>query len=184
LRNANSDWQSNKIKPLGQPITWGPPQYNFNGICIAGGNGQKTTGYIQLFRNGAIELVCARISTLANKLVIGSSFEQEALAAKPLMQFQARFEVGPPLIFAVSLLSAKGMIIYPHPPTGMDSYYPGKPIEENALLAPEIMIQEMDSNVANLLRPSFDALWQASGWPGSVGYDVTGNWIGYAHHYR
>ncbi len=178
LRKAEADWREREIKPPGKPQTWGPAQYNFNGLLMAGTSGHDGTGYIQLFRNGVIEYVSARI--VVGKFILGVLFEQETFATKAIQDFQMRFEVGPPLIVAVSLLSVKGYAIYPVPPTAFNVYHGVQPIEEDVILAPEFTIEETGANFRERLRPGFDAFWQASGWPGSTGYEATGTWRGYA----
>ena len=175
-RDADADWQRNKIKPPGAPTSWGPPQYNSNGLCIAGGNGVKNLAYIQLFRNGVIEIVNSRISR--DKLLFGISLEKDVLDTKALQNFQARFQCGPPFVISLAILSAKGLVFYPREPNGMDSFHFVRPIEENLLLAPDTLIQEAENELARRLRLAFDALWQSSGWPGSQGYDESGAWVG------
>ena len=51
------------------------------------------------------------------------------------------------------------------------------PIDRNELLLPEIIVEEYKNNTAALLRPAFDAVWQASGFLRSGNYDDNGKWI-------
>ncbi len=168
-----------KLKPMGQPTQWGPPRYNFNGLSHSGGNGISTFSYIQLFRNGALEAVSARIAQ--NKLALGNRFEGDLLGARPYIDFQKRLGIGPPLFLAISILSATGFTVFPREPTGFDHSINMKPIEQDALIVPEAMIQDEEPDILRLIRPALDAIWQASGWPGSPGYDASGKWVGYLH---
>ena len=52
------------------------------------------------------------------------------------------------------------------------------PIDQDVLLAPEVLVQEDGADLGKLVRTAFDTIWQASGWPGSQGYDESGNWVG------
>ena len=74
LRSAQQDGSS--LVPMGKPQTWGPLRFNFNGLFSTGGQeSQKPYSYIQLFRNGAIEAVYARISR--DKLMFGLDYERQ-----------------------------------------------------------------------------------------------------------
>jgi hypothetical protein len=168
-----------KLKPMGQPTQWGPPQYNFNGLSHSGGNGISTFCYIQLFRNGALEAVSARIGN--DKLAFGNRFEGDLQLARSYIDFQKRVGVGPPLFLAISVVSATGFTVYPREPTGFDQFINIKPIELDALVLPRVMIQVEEPDILRLVRPALDALWQASGWRGSPGYDANGAWVGYLH---
>jgi hypothetical protein len=54
----------------------------------------------------------------------------------------------------------------------------GHPIDRDALIIPEIMIEDFDCNPGKVMKPAFDAIWNAAGWPRSINYDKEGNWIG------
>jgi hypothetical protein len=169
----------NKLKPMGQPTNYGPPQYNFDGLSFAGGNGVSTFSYIQLFRNGVIESVGARIA--GGKFVLGNRFEADLLLARSYMKFQKEIGAELPLFLAISILTAKGFTFYPREPTGFDSWMHINPIQQDLLAVPEVMIEDENADIGTLIRPALDALWQSSGWPGSPGYDANGKWVGYLH---
>ena len=118
-----------------------------------------------------------------NKLVIGSSLEQEAMSVKSLIEFQKRNDLGDPTVITLSVLSAKGFVVYPTMPSALDPYFPYTLIEEDALLAPDALLNEGNSDLGKVLRPCFDAIWQASGWPGSPGYDDEGKRIGFVQFF-
>ena len=56
---------------------------------------------------------------------------------------------------------------------------PINPIDQDVLLAPEVQVEEGGVDIERLLRPALDTIWQASGWPGSEGYDESGKWVGF-----
>jgi len=41
----------------------------------------------------------------------------------------------------------------------------------------EAVVDSYDVDIAEALRNSFDALWQAAGWECSINYDDNGKWI-------
>lgn len=51
------------------------------------------------------------------------------------------------------------------------------PIEKDVLLLPEVLIENFEQNLAKTIKPVFDAIWNATGWSGSIHYDQDGNWI-------
>jgi hypothetical protein len=177
LRSAQQ--HGSKLVPMGRPQTYGPLSFNFNGLFSSGGNeSQKPFSYLQLFRNGAFEAVYAR--TAMNRLIYGIDWEQQVIRMGPsYMQFQKQIGLRPPLFIAISILSARSFIVVPSEPNGPHGLMNLRPIEEDALLAPEVLLEDQEADVQRLLRPAFDTFWQASGWPGSPGYDANGSWVGH-----
>jgi hypothetical protein len=182
LRTAQSTLASNGLVPMGPKTNgWGPVQFNFNGLFCNSGSGAsaQTESYVQVFRSGAIEAVCSWSSRV--KAMIGSMMEQELLNAAPrYIEHQTRLGVGPPLFIAISAISVKGFVIVPtwNPsPFGLSSI---SPIGQDVLLVPEVQVEEGGVEIKRLLRPALDTIWQASGWPGSEGYDESGEWVGFA----
>ena len=79
----------------------------------------------------------------------------------------------------------KGFAILPVAAEGGFSYRgPFTPVTEDALVAPEVLVQEEDVEIMKLVRPALDTLWQGSGHAGSHGYDETGSWVGYSRYLR
>ena len=176
MKGAQAVWPNSKVRPMGQPRQWGPPEFNFNGLLSVGGIGEATVGYIQLFRNGTIEAVCARITP--GQIVYGITFEQELMReAVTYLDLQHLLGHGPPLFIAITLIAAKGFTILPNEPSFHDNWGFTRQIEQDVLLAPEVLVQEHGADFGRLLRPALDTIWQASGWPGSQGYDADGKWV-------
>lgn len=186
LRTAESTIGS-ELVPMGPRTNGrGPTQFNFNGLICSSGTGASphTVSYVQLFRNGVIEAVCECL--LAQRVLIGSNLEQELLgaASRYIKNIQCRLGVVPPTFVAISVVFVKGFGIWP-----IHSYHPFafasvRPIDEDVLLAPEALVEEEGTDIRKLLRPALDTIWQASGWPGSQGYDDRGDWVGYQRFLR
>jgi len=49
-------------------------------------------------------------------------------------------------------------------------------IDRDILLLPEVLVDEFSAETPQVLRPAFDALWQACGFERSQNYDASGNW--------
>jgi hypothetical protein len=56
--------------------------------------------------------------------------------------------------------------------------YRGVPIDREALIIPEIMIERFEIDVDKAMKDIFDVIWNAAGWPSSIHYDESGHWFG------
>jgi hypothetical protein len=178
LNLAASEMNKNMLRPMGQPSFFGPTRFNFHGLYLSGGHETTMFSYLQVFRNGAIEAVSARISH--NHHIIADWFESDLVNSQTFIQLQKGLGAGPPLFLGITVLSAKGLTVYPRTSLRHD-YFPFiKPIEQDALVVPELMIEEEEPDFDRVLHPALDVIWQASGWSGSPGYDQSGEWKGYA----
>lgn len=121
-------------------------------------NEEKTDCYSQIFRNGVIEYLNVLVS-------IGPSIK-ETIKHKlnSYLKLQNKLDVHGPFIIIVSLLDIRGKRVV----KGSEHIYSFKPIpiDRDPLLLPDIVL-ENSFDLDNQLRPMFDALWQASGWPDS-----------------
>jgi hypothetical protein len=51
------------------------------------------------------------------------------------------------------------------------------PIDRDALVLPEVMIESFECDAADVMKPLFDVIWNATGFPGCMNYDETGKRI-------
>jgi hypothetical protein len=163
------------FQPMGSPDSYGPG-FNFDGYLVSGDIGKPPScyTYVQLFRNGMIEAVWTRF-TREKALLIGA-LEREIIEAVPrYLKLLRNLGIEPPLFVAVSLVGVIGLLIITS--DEMQWRFVSRPIDRDVLLLPEALIEESESNISELLRPTLDAIWQASGWPRSLGYDETGKRI-------
>lgn len=49
------------------------------------------------------------------------------------------------------------------------------PIDRGTLIIQENMVERFEDDVNNVMKPIFDSIWNAAGWPGSLFYDSKGN---------
>jgi hypothetical protein len=187
LRTAQSTIGENSLVPMGPKADgWGPVQFNFNGLlCNSGSGGSPRTGsYVQIFRNGAIEAVCTWLATSPHRLV-GSVLDQELVRAVPqYTNLQRQLGIGFPMFIAISAVSVKGFWIARTPNPNPHELGWNRPIDREVLVAPEVFIEEGGGKIERLLRPALDTIWQASGWPGSQGYDESGEYVGFVRFLR
>ena len=90
---------------------------------------------------------------------------------------QKKLGVEPPFFIMLSLLDVKG---YRMSIPAMSMRFPqdNRPINRNNLLIPEVMIENFDAEPSKVMKPIFDAVWNACGYPRSKNYDDSGIWCG------
>lgn len=165
-----------------QPITsssWNQ-RYNFDGIVKYFSIQPPTSSsYTQLFRNGAIEAVDAYIlEPSKGRKIISSVFYEEELikSLQEYLQLQQQLELNPPVLIMLSLLGVRDYIMSVG--DGWDHTRHTYPIDRDILIVPEIVVEDYAAKSSDILRPAFDAVWQACGWDCCKNYDASGNWIG------
>lgn len=79
-------------------------------------------------------------------------------------------DVSPPVIAMVSLLGVSDYHIGRGPYEDVEHSF-----DRDALLLPDCLVEDLAADPAGLLRPAFDAMWQASGWMRCFSYDQAGN---------
>jgi hypothetical protein len=131
-----------------------------------------SSSYVQIFRNGAIEAVDCDI--VFNKK-ISPGYEKILICAlKRFLEFQKNLGVEPPIIIMLSLLGVANRTIEVHAPFGNRKPHQ---IDRDVLLVPEVMIESFDCKPSEVMKPIFDAIWNAAGWPRSQNYNEKGEWI-------
>lgn len=155
-----------------------PCRYNFDGIVSSMPYG-KDCSYVQIFRDGAVEAV--------NTIMLHGDRDKEGHylygedehvlveAIIGYLKLQHQLAVEPPLFIMLSYLGVSGRKM-PYGKPG-DIMMGSDPIDRDTLLIPEVMIQNFDSDVPETMRPIFDTIWNATGFPRSLNYDETGKWI-------
>jgi hypothetical protein len=169
------------IKPNLQPL--GRVQscrfrYNFDGL-LAFEHLNDTTitrSYVQAFRNGIIEAVKS-FTLPIERLIIDPNYEEEVLDALPkYVSVQESYGVEPPLFTMLSLLGVKGYSIKTVTSNFLDE--PSYPIERDTLLLPEVIVENFAAEWAKVMKPAFDSVWNAAGFPDSGNYSENGEWVG------
>jgi hypothetical protein len=149
-------------------------RYNFDGFLCHNTRDNVCHSYVQVFRSGAVEAVDARI--LVNRDG-GRLFPAPAVARQLMQAVQSYLdalnavEADPPVFVMVSLLHVNGYYITGAHEETQEAF------DRDALLLPDVLVEELPVDPAWLLRPVFDAIWQASGWSRCHHYDEGGNWV-------
>lgn len=161
-------------------------RYNFDGVLdinseeLGHGLGIINTSYLQIFRNGIVETANNRLifkeKNFKGEDNVFSSEELEISiinAFKQYLDFQNSIKIQLPIFLFISLIDVKDVIIL--------SNYIGygsnpEPIDRTNLLIPEIVVENYDEKPEKVLKPAFDAIWNAADMPRSMNYDEDGNY--------
>jgi len=154
-------------------------RYNLDGFMTYSEFGSnKTNSYTQVYRNGIIEAVEGFLFRPHNDegLYIPSiAYEEELIEAlNCYIKVMKIIEVEPPMLIFLTLVGVKGYymgvgrqrITFVTPPS----------IDREILLLPEVIIENYDIAPEKILKPCFDAIWNACGYSESLNYDDDGNW--------
>jgi hypothetical protein len=165
---------SDGLKLVGDMLSIWPQGYdsrfNFDGLLTFVASARECNSYVQLFRNGSIEIVNS--SMLEGTPLIPKEFEVELLIhLRESTMLLKRIDIQPPIFIMLSLLGVKGFKMETTRPT----FHPT--IEKKDLLVTEVMMENYELDTDRLMKPVFDAVWNACGWPKSPNYDENGNRI-------
>jgi schlafen family protein len=153
-------------------------RFNFDGILTYEqyNRSEPAVSYLQLFRNGIIESVNTSLFEPENSppYIPSIIFEQDLIYALGRFSIiQNVLETEPPYFLLLTLLGVQG---YNLPTRARTFGHHNNLIDRNDLLVPEILVEDITLPAATILRPAFDAIWNAAAQPQSPFYDTEGNW--------
>ena len=132
--------------------------------------------YTQMFRSGAAEGVLALHNDDEPRVALTSGiFEYEtADFVTRYLTVAENLEIEPPFYAFLSFVGVQGCRLALH--RGIP--WPGQEVElpDDVMKLPEVVIQDRNEQVFKVLKPAFDMVWNAFGWPGSRSYDKEGEW--------
>jgi hypothetical protein len=146
----------------------------------------STIAYTQVFRNGIIEAVDVSILGVNawNAESFGSKVELQSfhgeiyerrlvVAVKRFLAVQKLLGIDPPFFIMVSFLGVKGYKI--SHPKASPMYHPRiEPFDRANQVIPEVMVEDFDADIAGVMKPIFDTVWNAAGYISSPNYDEAG----------
>lgn len=183
LRRALAVRQSPLAHPMG--VTSHLDRCNGDGFltCSASDPKGRVRSYLQLFRSGCLESVDS--SVLYNRddsrVFYGDSCEDTILESlERHLGFLQAVGVPVPLSVMLSFVGVRGCIVLRTGPQAVHHAWEpefDRSIRNDALLLPEVVLESYSADVKCVLRPAFDALWNASGYDGSPSYNDKGDWV-------
>ena len=134
---------------------------------------QSTNAYSAVLRNGCVE--ATHCFGYGSNDIPNPGLEQELLGAHArAIAWLPLVNMEPPAIVAVSLLNVKGRTLYCTPNRPI---YDIRAIRQDDLLLHDVLDRDCQpTNPANVLRPAFDAIWQACGKERSQNFNDDGEW--------
>jgi hypothetical protein len=154
-------------------------RYNLDGfLTYLKDQDGKSSSYVQFFRSGIIEAVegwwLRHDRSDAMKLLYGDD-EKELI--KSFTEYLSRLKtlnVELPIFVFLTLLGVKdySMAVDTWPGLRAEVHT----IDMDILKLPEVVIEDYDVNMAQKLKPCFDSIWNACGFPGSLNYNDEGEW--------
>jgi len=160
---------------LGASAGWNQST-NIDGVVLYQLRKERNQAYTQVYRNGCVEAVVA-YERNGNPIVHAPW--QEWVTLKYVDQYaRTLFALGVPLpIFVfLSLFNARGYRLYFGERMFRDD---SDSLDRDALLLPEVSIEEPDFKAGLILKPLFDRMWHAFDCPdGSRNVNDAGDWTG------
>lgn len=153
-------------------------RYNIDGLLTFSKfkNKNRSYSYVQLYRNGIIEAVNSELlwSGPNERTLPVNAIEKELIEVLPnYMNVYQKLNILPPIFLFLTLIDVKGYTI-PRVGGWRDIF----PIDRVIVQIPELMIEGLEIEASLLLKPVFDALWNACGYKYSLNYDENGKYRG------
>jgi hypothetical protein len=154
-------------------------QFNTDGFLLLESNPEhqeSSDAYVQLFRTGIIEAVsCWIIYRDGGGDKIDGPYVERGVVQSVQQNLKClkSIDIQLPIVLFLSVVGAKGATLESF--RTMLRFSP-RPYNSNMVVGPAIYIEDFDIDVPAALRPAFDILWNASGYPGSLSYDKNDVW--------
>ena len=156
-------------------------RYNFDGFLTYSEDREgKSHSYVQLFRNGIVEALEGSILKPrgAEKFIPSIIFERKIIESlSNYLTILKTLNVEPPIFLFLTLVGVRGYPMGVFTKTRM-KIEENHTIDRDILLLPEIVIESYDTDSKDALRPCFDSIWNACGFPRSLNYDDNGEYVG------
>jgi len=140
---------------------------------------RTASSYVQVFRNGIIEAVEASLLDDRDAGIPSLSYEQELLEALPrFLCCQEQLGVKPPLFIMATMLGVRGYTLAVSKRLSGIGRRHVHHIDRDVLTVPEVLVESFDCDPHQIMKPVFDAVWNAAGWKRSMNYNDEGRWVG------
>jgi hypothetical protein len=149
--------------PLGLVTGW-DGRFNLEGYVRYVRGDDRCVAYVQIFRNGALETFD---TSLASHSGSRGHLQGARLGADVIEKLGYYFSslaalgVDVPLAVMISLLGVKGYEVGPQETAWMHGV--GR-FDKDVVLIPEVLLESFDADITQLMKQSFDIIWNAAGW--------------------
>ena len=159
------------LHPIGAPAIFS--RINFDGVLK-----YDEDSYVQFFHNGCVEAVDTELlrQYMGRPIIPGIDYEHSLIVAlRAYLPFLDQVGVKTPIAVMLSLLGVSGYVMGVDPQSRIQRNE--NPIDRSDLIVPEEVIDTYDRAAEDILKPCFDAIWNATGWERSMHYDAEGRWL-------
>ena len=138
----------------------------------------KSSSYVQLFRSGIIEAVegwwLRHERSDGKKLLYGDDEKELIKSFTEYLLVLKTLSVELPVFVFLTLLGVKGysMAVDTWPGLRAEVHI----IDRDILELPEVIVENYDEAAEKILKPCFDSIWNACGFPRSFNYNDAGEW--------
>ena len=169
--------QPTSMPPIGFHVGGLSYRYNLDGFLTHDPEQDgKSCSYVQLFRSGIIEAVEGWLlrseRSDGKKLIYGNDEKELIKSLSTYLSLQRILNVEPPIFVFLTLLGVKGYSM------SVDRFkFPTRrshTIDRDVLQLPEVMVENYDDKAENVLKPCFDSIWNACGFPRDLYYNEQG----------
>jgi hypothetical protein len=160
-------------------------RFNLDGFITYDRDHENKTlndGYCLVFFNGVIESVYSDILKVKGGqkpkkgetgFIASVAYERYLIdAIRNYFTGYKTLGVEAPVVISMALLGCKGAYLWTDFSSGLDS----QPIDRDVAIMPEVQVGSFDEEVTTIMRPIFDAVWNACGLPRSYNYTDNGIW--------
>lgn len=160
-------------------------RFNVDGYLTweaARGSEEGSNGYCQLFFDGSVETVFSDLLRTKEGapvrggvgLIASVAYEKYTIeAVQAYLKGYAELGVTGPLALSMAILGCRGSYMFVDPRKSWGEYHP---IDRHAIVLPDVVTDDMNMNIPQVMKPLFDAVWNACGYPYSLNYQKDGNW--------
>jgi Putative DNA-binding domain len=162
------------LRPMGYPSSYSR-RLNLEGVITLAAP-EPCSSYTQVYRTGIIEVVRGDLlcSVHTGEPTIPSiAYEQYIRDYLPLcLRILSELGVNIPVMIGLTLTQTRGLRMS----GSVFDMHRGYPIEHDSIILPETIIQDLNTPVDAILKPMFDLVWNACGFPASRNYTADGQW--------
>lgn len=134
----------------------------------------KVDAHTLLFHSGIVEAVQVWEEWEGEKVIPSVDYEKDILdALKAYLPAMQGLGIAPPAYVFLTLLGVTGHRFAVNRRVDRDQY-----ADRDALVIPEILLEDWVVDPAEAMRPIFDMVWNAFGYERSFNYDQHGRWFG------
>jgi hypothetical protein len=174
VMDLNSLWRDPTLL-LRMTKLGGSVRFNIDGV-LQDSSSNERPAYAQVYRNGCVEVVhCISEEACKRTMLPSAWFEANVVSSiSGSIQILQGGGIQAPIAVLLTMLGMKGWHMGVPPDQSSGSY---GMLDRDPLIFPEIVVDTFDGNVAAKAKPLIDIVWNAAGFPASLNYDQSGNWI-------